>query len=323
MEYISQLNKIKKSITNTPLIDIKYTLDGDCCCCCRHIFAKCEWYSLTGSIKDKVAYQILKDAYDTGRLKTGDKIVEVSSGNMGLSLCAIANLLCNPTTIIMPKTMSEERKKLIRLYGATLIETEDFTSAFKLCKEMVETGEYFCTEQFSNPSNKTAHKELTAREILKSKDQLSTAKTFVAGIGTSGTLSGIGGVLKEELNLEITAIEPENARIITGNAPFGKHQLQGLSDEILPDLYDKTLVDNVIQITDNDAIAMAQKLARELSLGVGISSGANIVGCILSETDAITVLPDDNKKYLSTNLSTPITTPFVDRVHFIDFTVIN
>ena len=323
MEYISQLNKIKKSITNTPLIDIKYTLEGDCCCCCRHIFAKCEWYSLTGSIKDKVAYQILKDAYETGKLKRGDKIVEVSSGNMGLSLCAIANILGNPTTIIMPKTMSEERKKLIRLYGATLIETEDFTSAFKLCKEMVASGEYYCTEQFANPSNKTAHREITAKEILSHKEKLSSVKTFVAGIGTSGTLSGIGEILKEELNLEITAIEPENARVITGTAPFGKHQLQGLSDEILPELYSDSLVDNVLQISDNDAIAMAQKLARELSLGVGISSGANIVGCILSKTDAITILPDDNKKYLSTNLSTPITTPFVDRVHFVDFDIIN
>ena len=115
MEYISQLNKIKKSITNTPLIDIKYTVDG-CCCCCRHIFAKCEWYSLTGSIKDKVAYQILKDAYETNKIKKGDKIVEVSSGNMGLALCAMGNILGNLVTIIMPKTMSEERKKLIRLY---------------------------------------------------------------------------------------------------------------------------------------------------------------------------------------------------------------
>ena len=136
--YIEQLNNIKNLITNTPLIKITYIINNQI----FHIFAKCEWYSLTGSIKDKVAYQILIDAYTQGRIRKGDKIVEVSSGNMGLSLTAIANILGNPTTIIMPKTMSEERKKLIKLYGATLIETENFTSAFELCKKMVSSGEY-------------------------------------------------------------------------------------------------------------------------------------------------------------------------------------
>ena len=318
MEYIQQLERIRKLITNTPLIKIKYSLDNTI----RYIFAKCEWYSLTGSIKDKVAYQILKTAYEQGKLKTGDKIVEVSSGNMGLSLVAIANILGNPTTIIMPKTMSEERKKLIRLYGATLIETDDFLSAFKLCQEMAKSGDYFCTEQFKNPSNTTAHIEITAQEILRFKDEISAAVTFVAGIGTSGTLSGVGKELKKQLGTKITAIEPDTARIITSKAPFGKHQLQGLSDEILPELFDHNLCDSIIQVTDGDAIAMAQKLARELSLGVGISSGANIVGCILSNSTAITVFPDDNKKYLSTALTKPITTLLSDRIRFIDYIVI-
>ena len=137
MEYIQKLETIQKLITNTPLIKIKYSLDNTI----RYIFAKCEWYSLTGSIKDKVAYQILKTAYKQNDISTGDKIVEVSSGNMGLSLAAVANLLGNPTTIIMPKTMSEERKQLIRLYGATLIETDDFLSAFALRDKMVARSE--------------------------------------------------------------------------------------------------------------------------------------------------------------------------------------
>lgn len=320
MEYTSKFNKIKKLITNTPLIKISYAINDNTE---RYIFAKCEWYSLTGSTKDKVAYQILKDAYKNNQIKKGDKIVEVSSGNMGLSLVAIGNILGNPVTIIMPKTMSEERKKLIRLYGATLIETEDFLSAFALCNKMVESGEYYCTEQFKNTSNISAHREMTAKEILNFKDSLSSTQTFVAGIGTSGTLSGVGKELKKKLGITITAIEPQNARIITGTAPFGKHQLQGLSDEILPDLFDKNLCDNTLQITDQDAIAMAQKLAKELSLGVGISSGANIVGCILSKCDTITILPDDNKKYLSTNLSTPISTPLVEKVKFIGYEVVN
>lgn len=317
--YIQKLEQIKPLITNTPLIDITYTINNSKP---RHIYAKCEWYSLTGSIKDKVAYQILKDGYASGKITPNTKIVEVSSGNMGLSLCAIANILGNQTTIIMPESMSEERKKLIKLYGGNLIETKDFKSAFELCQKLISSGKYYCTEQFKNRSNKLAHEELTAMEILKLKHQLSSAQNFVAGIGTSGTLSGIGEVLKDKMGINIVAIEPEKARIITSTAPYGKHQLQGLSDEILPDLFDKTLCDKVLQITDNDAIAMAQKLAKELSLGVGISSGANIVGSILCNTDAITILPDDNKKYLSTNLSIPISTTLINSINFLDYKII-
>ena len=222
MEHRLKLEQIKKLITNTPLIKISYTIDNSDK---KYIFAKCEWFSLTGSIKDKVAYQILKTAYEQGNISTGDKIVEVSSGNMGLSLTAVANLLGNPTTIIMPKTMSEERKQLIRLYGATLIETDDFISAFALRDKLVTSGEYFCTEQFKNPNNTVAHQEMTAQEILKYSEQISPAETFVAGIGTSGTLSGIGIELKKHLGLKITAIEFETRLVLStfsGIVPLDK-----------------------------------------------------------------------------------------------------
>jgi len=135
---------IKSLVSNTPIVEINYRFNGS-----KHkAYAKCEWYSLTGSIKDKVAYQIFFDAYTNEQLHTGDKIVEVSSGNMGISICAVANLLGNPVTIIMPKNMSSERKSLIRQLGATLVETDDFKSAFDLCEEYKKNG-YFCTEQFS------------------------------------------------------------------------------------------------------------------------------------------------------------------------------
>ncbi|MGN0961837.1 MAG: PLP-dependent cysteine synthase family protein [Christensenellales bacterium] len=310
------INNIKKLVTNTPLIEITYKFLGKK----NKVYAKCEWFSLTGSIKDRVAYQMLKDAYSLGLIKKGDKIVEVSSGNMGLSLSAMGNLLGNPVTILMPKDMSEERKKLIKLYGATLIETNDFLEAFKLCKEYEKQG-YFCPSQFENESNSNAHEKTTAKEIIdKIKDK--KVEAFVAGIGTSGTFSGVGRLLKKKLNINVIAIEPHNARIISGVKPFKKHALQGLSDEKLPKLYNQAICDSVLQITDDDAIAMTKKLCQVLSLGVGISSGANFLGCVLSNKTAITVFPDDNKKYLSTNLSSNISTPLVDMIELISFKVL-
>lgn len=309
----NKLENIKNLITNTPLVAINYKYNNQI----KTAYAKCEWYSLTGSIKDKVAYQIFKTAFATGELKTGDKVVEVSSGNMGIAISAIGKLLGLDITIIMPKNMSEERKKLMRAYGATLVETENFTEAFALCKKYEKEG-YFGTHQFSNPQNRIAHEQLTAQEILNKKDSVH-ANNFVAGIGTSGTLSGVGSALKNELGYSVTAIEPDNARIISSLPPYGHHELQGLSDEILPDLFEQNLCDNVIQITDADAIAMSQKLSRELSLGVGISSGANFLGCVLSGNNSVTVFPDDNKKYLSTKLSLPISTPLVDSIELLSW----
>jgi cysteine synthase A len=310
-QIINKLENIKQLVTNTPLVGIQYKYNNEI----KTIYAKCEWYSLTGSTKDKVAYQIFKNAFETGELKVGDKVVEVSSGNMGIAISAIGRLLGLDITIIMPKNMSDERKKLIRAYGATLVETENFHESFALC-EKYETEGYFRTHQFQNPQNKVAHEQLTAQEILSLKDKLH-ANNFVAGIGTSGTLSGIGSVLKKELNYHITAIEPDNARIITELPPYGHHELQGLSDEILPALFEQDLCDEVLQITDSDAIAMSQKICNELSLGVGISSGANFLGCVLSGHNSITIFPDDNKKYLSTKLSIPISTSLVDSIELI------
>ena len=313
---MDKFNSIIELISHTPLIEITYKYKNKC----RKAFAKCEWFSLTGSIKDKVAYNIFKTAYETKSLHTGDKVVEVSSGNMGISVSAIGNLLGNPVTILMPKNMSEERKKLIKLYGATLIETNNFTEAFALCDKMISEG-YFCTKQFENPSNTQAHINITAKEILEKANALD-AEVFVAGIGTSGTLSGIGTALKDQLGIKIIALEPENARIISSPPPYSHHKLQGLSDEILPKLFDKDLCDDVLQISDDDAIAMSRKLCKELSLGVGISSGANFLGSVLSQKNAITIFPDDNKKYLSTDLSHDITTPLVDSIELVSYRVL-
>lgn len=313
---MKNLKSIKNLVSHTPLVKITYSFENYT----RHVYAKCEWFSLTGSIKDKVAYQIFCDAYESGNLKTGEPVVEVSSGNMGISICAMGNLLNNPVTIIMPKNMSEERKALIRQYGARLVETEDFASAFQLEQEYIAKG-YFCTNQFENKSNIKVHKNITAKEIL---EKLSKEKfdAFVSGVGTGGTLCGVGKVLKEKRHARVVAIEPANARILSGEEPHKHHQIQGISDEIVPALYDSTFVDEILPITDEDAIAMSQKLCKELAMSVGISSGANFLGCVLSKLSAVTVFPDDNKKYLSTALSAPITTPLTEKIKLLSIKVL-
>ena len=310
------LSKINRLVSNCPIIDIKYKFENNI----KHAYVLCGWYSLTGSIKDRVAYQIFFDAIKKKQINSNSKVVEVSSGNMGISVCAIANLLKLQTTIIMPKNMSEERKKLIELYGAKLVIVDDFKSAFKLCEEYEQLG-YFCPHQFENFSNVTAHYKTTGKELYKKiKDKSVT--TFVSGVGTAGTLVGAGKYLKEKLSMTICAIEPKNAPILTQSAPLKKHSIQGLSDEIVPKIYDKNLVDEIIQIDDNDAVAMSQKLCKELSLGVGVSSGANFLGCVLSETNAVTTFADSNKKYLSTNLTQNVQSDLVDKIKLISIQIL-
>ena len=316
IEKTKVLTKIKKLVSNSPIVDITYSYDNHI----RHVYTQLGWFSLTGSIKDRVAYQIFYDAIKKKQINSNTKVVEVSSGNMGISVCAIANLLKLDTTIIMPKLMSEERKKLIQLFGAKLVLVDSFIDAFKLCEEYEQKG-YFCPHQFENKSNVLAHYNITGKKLF-SKIKNKQVSTFVSGVGTGGTLVGAGKFLKEKMNLKVLAIEPKKAPILTKSAPLKKHSIQGLSDEIVPKIYDKNLVDEIIQIDDDDAIAMSLKLCKELSLGVGISSGANFLGCVLSNTNAVTTFADSNKKYLSTNLSQNVESKLVDKIKLISVKVI-
>lgn len=312
---IKKLENIKPLVSNTPMIKVRVNVDGKI----KNIYCKCEWYSLTGSIKDKVAYQIYHDMIAENLLHSGDNIVEVSSGNMGISLCALGNNLGLHTTILLPKNMSEERKKILKLYGANLIETNDFKQAFSLCKQFEKKG-YICTHQFENKSNYTAHYQITGSEIL-AKIKNTSVKNFVCGVGTSGSLSGIGDKLKQ-IGIKTFALEPLNARILSNKKPFSKHLLQGLADEIVPKLYNKKLSSKIIQISDFDAIKMSQMLCSKLSLGVGISSGANFLASCLLSGDTVTVLPDDNKKYLTTKLCDKVESSVCDYIQLLDFSFV-
>jgi len=311
------MNNIQNLIGNTPLIKINYSYEG----VKRSSYFKAEWFNLSGSIKDRVALQIITDAINQGKLKPGMEIVETTSGNMGISLCAVGKSFGFNTVIFMPKFMSEERKTLLKMYGAKLILTESFADAFNKAEEYARENNGFLALQFENPSNTKAHIK-TASEIIKQTK--GNFFGFLAGMGTSGTLMGVGSEIKKfNKDLKVIALEPKSSQVFTRGHSLGRHKIQGLADDMIPKLYNKNLVDDIVQVTDEDAIAMAQKLAREFGFAVGISGGANFVGVVLEDlNNLVSVFPDDNKKYLSTDLSKPITTPLTQKIKLLSYKVI-
>lgn len=298
-------------IGNTPMIKLNYEYKGKN----KYIYSKLEYYNLTGSIKDRVAYYIIKNAEKRGFLKKGMSIVEATSGNTGISLAAIGTFYGYPTYIFMPDWASEERVKLMKSFGAnvTLYSKKDggFLKCVKEAQKMSEDNNIFLANQFANKDNFLAHYETTAQEIINQVPEKLYA--FVSGVGTGGTLMGNGIRLKEEFkDLKLVAIEPDKMPIISKGKILGSHKIEGIGDDFVPDLVDKNEIDDIFLINDDDAINMSRKLAKNLGLGVGISSGANLIGSILLndniDKSVCTVFADDNKKYLSTDLSKPIDT---------------
>lgn len=292
-------------IGNTPLIKIKYKYNQKEC----YIYTKLEAYNLTGSIKDRVAFYIIKKAYEEGKLKKGIEIVEATSGNTGIALSAMGAYFKNPVHIFMPDWVSKERLNLMKMYNAkvTLISKEEggFKRAIKEAKEHATKNNAFLTNQFENEYNVLAHYETTGKEIV---DTLKNIDGFVSGIGTGGTLMGIAKRLKENnQNVKIYALEPDKMPLLSRNKIYGNHKIEGIGDDFIPKIVDKEKIDKIIIINDEDAVNMAKKLALDLGIGVGISSGANMIASVIAKEEnngnIVTVFPDDNKKYLSTDLS--------------------
>lgn len=312
---MDKFEELEKLIGNTPLIEIEYVYENEK----KVMRAKLEWFNLSGSIKDRPAFEIIKSAYKTGKLVKGQTICETTSGNMGISISVIANFLGNPVVICIPKFMSKERINLLKLCGAKVELTETFPDAFKKAEEYKKQGA-FLTYQFENENNSSAHYKTTAKEILK---KIKEVPAFISGIGTAGTLMGVGQGLKEVYKTKIIAIDPAESRILKYGKSQGKHKIQGLSDGIIPRLYNKNMVDEIINIKSDDAIAMARKLSQQLGLSVGISSGANFLGCVKSKIDgATTVFADDSKKYLSTDLAQNFDSNLVDKITLIGYKVL-
>ena len=297
--------KLIHTIGNTPMIKIAYTYKGKQ----NNIYAKLEYFNLTGSIKDRVAYYIIQNAKKRGELKDNMPIIEATSGNTGISLAALGSLYHHKVTIFMPDWVSKERIQLMRRYGAEVIliskEEGGFIKCVEEAKKMAKEKNGFLANQFASQDNFLAHYETTAEEILKQTPE--KIGGFVSGVGTGGTLMGTGKRLKEQNpEMKIVAIEPDKMPIISQGKIIAHHKIEGIGDDFVPDLVDRKAIDDIILVNDEDAINMARKLAKELGLGVGISSGANLIGCILWQEKikkpVVTVFADDNKKYLSTDL---------------------
>lgn len=290
-------------IGNTPLIKINYLNNGKE----NYVYVKLEYYNLTGSIKDRIIYYILDKAIEQGDLKDNMPIVEATSGNTGISISAIGAYLKHKVYIYMPDWVSEERLKLMKLYGAdvTLISKENggFIKCIEEAEKFAKNNNGFLTHQFDNLDNVEAHYNTTGKEIT---DKIKV-DAFISGIGTGGTLIGVAKKLKEKnKNVKIYALEPSNMSLIKNNTK-GEHKIEGIGDEFIPSLVNLDIIDDIILISDEEALEMTQKLSKELGIGVGISSGANMLAAIklreLGYDNVVTIFPDDSKKYLSTDLT--------------------
>jgi cysteine synthase A len=307
----NRFQELKHMIGNTPLLAIHFNFRGKP----RVLYAKAEHINMTGSIKDRMAFYILKKAYEQGRIQPGDTIAEATSGNTGISFAAIGRALGHRVVIFIPDWMSRERVALIRSLGAEVVpvsrEEGGFLGSIRLTEELAERQQQvFLPCQFSNLANVEAHQQMTGPEIwwqLHSNSVVPDA--FIAGVGTGGTIMGVGRFLRQHNPaIRLHPLEPAESPTLSTGYKVGQHRIQGVSDEFIPAILELKELNRVISVADGDAILMAQKLAASLGLAVGISSGANFIGALMVQNElgadaaVVTVFPDDNKKYLSTDL---------------------
>lgn len=295
---------IIETIGSTPLVKISH-LDPES----AEIYVKLESFNPGGSTKDRPALYMIQAAEKAGLIKKGDTLIEATSGNMGIALSMIGAALGYKIVIVMPDTMSEERRRIVKAYGAELILTEGklgMAGAVAKSEELAKAHDYFLIRQFENAANLLSHEETTAVEILH--DLSGEVDAFVAGVGTGGTISGVGKVLKaHHSNVLNVAVQPAKSPVLTGGTPAG-HGIQGIGANFIPGIYDKDVVDEVLDMDEETAYAAARELGKKAGLLVGMSSGGNFAAAkIIAKKlgkgkKVVTVLPDTGERYLSTIL---------------------
>jgi cysteine synthase A len=293
-------------IGHTPIIKLNRVTRTDE----ADVFVKLEGFNPGGSIKDRPGLYMIEKAESMGYLKTNSIILEATSGNTGIGLAMAASIKGYPIVIVMPENMSEERKKILRIYGAKLVLTPaelGMGGAVAEAQKMAGSdSRYFLVKQFENPANAESHAVSTALEILEQMD--SKLDAFVSGIGSGGTITGIASVLKKKLpDTRIVGVEPAESAVISGN-PSGAHKIQGIGAGFIPSVLNNDLIDQIIAVSGNDAIKTCQELAKLEALPLGISSGAAIFAalCLAKELGPgkriLAIAPDGADKYMSTEL---------------------
>ncbi|WP_160679978.1 cysteine synthase A [Clostridium sp. C8-1-8] len=297
-------NNALELLGNTPVLKVN-TLTGENS---AEVYVKLEKFNPGGSVKDRAAYGMIEKAESLGLLKVGDTIVEPTSGNTGIALAMIGKLKGYKVVIVMPETMSKERRDLIKAYGAELVLTEGakgMKGAIAKAEELVKEKGYFMPQQFLNVANPEKHYATTAEEIVK---DLPDIDVFVAGVGTGGTISGVGKKLKElKSDVTVVAVEPEKSPVISGGAP-GPHKIQGIGAGFVPEIYNSDVVDKVVQVKEEDSFAAARNFGANEGVLIGISSGGALhVALELAKEygpgkKILVVAPDGGEKYLSMGL---------------------
>lgn len=292
-------DNILQAIGKTPLVRLSRVNP--------HIFVKMESANPGGSVKDRIALSMIEAAEKDGRLKTGDTLVEPTSGNTGIGLAIVAAVKGYRLVLTMPESMTIERRKLLKAYGAEIILTpadKGMTGAVEKARALADENGYFQPMQFDNPANPEVHRRTTAQEIL---NDLERVDIFVAGVGTGGTVTGVGEVLKEKSkDVRVVAVEPEDSPVLSGGKP-GRHKIQGIGAGFIPRILNTGIYDEIIRVRAEDAAAASRLLARREGILGGVSSGANVHAAMLESDrhpgkNVVTVICDTGERYLSTDL---------------------
>ncbi|WP_282062614.1 cysteine synthase A [Bacillus pumilus] len=298
-------NSVFELIGNTPVVKLNRLVDEDS----ADVYLKLEYMNPGSSVKDRIALAMIEDAEAKGTLKAGDTLIEPTSGNTGIGLAMVAAAKGINAILVMPDTMSQERRNLLRAYGAELVltpGTEGMKGAIKKAEELAEEHGYFMPQQFSNEANAEIHRRTTGKEILEQFD--GELDAFIAGVGTGGTITGAGEVLKEAIpSIQLYAVEPTDSPVLSGGKP-GPHKIQGIGAGFVPSILNTEIYDGIIQVKNEDAFELARRAAKEEGILGGISSGAAIYAALQTAKKlgkgkkVLAIIPSNGERYLSTPL---------------------